>query len=387
MDAVSSHLSDRDRINWVTRLLRGSARDWYSIVQDQTKTYSSFVERFEARYWSEQVQRRVRHKLEFGRYHPTRLTKEQYVIRLLAECKHLRPEISEPDLINKIAHHFDYNIKVAIITRGIIKIEELLIFLANWDEMTRSAYVPTTSVNKNNNNNGNEIADHDKSNKKLQYNNKNQHKRVTALTSIDHTSESKNEFGCTKSGLAYKNPHRPVVNPLNASNYDSQYCRDKVNVYQVNNVYLHDMREALIGEVFENEGNGLIKNEYKGCPYILAQINGIWTKALIDSGAEITAVNQSFITQNKTHFKRASILPIINTQIQTATNVRENVNQQIMINLHKGVLNIDFAAVVVKKLMYDLITGIDVLRLFKAKIDVAGNILMCNWNQKEMFSN
>jgi hypothetical protein len=39
--------------------------------------------------------------------------------------------------INTIAHHFDHNIKIAIITRGITKHDELLIFLAQWDEVTR----------------------------------------------------------------------------------------------------------------------------------------------------------------------------------------------------------------------------------------------------------
>jgi hypothetical protein len=190
MEAVGNNFTDSEKINWVARLLQGSAREWYSVIRDQVSSYAEFMERFEARYWNEQVQRRVRQKLEFGRYHPTRLTKEQYVIRLLAESKHLRPELTEMDVINKLAHHFEHDIKVALITRGISRIDELLIFLAQWDEVTRSSYTPTPTYTKPNNNNSNKNAN--ENNKKTTYYNRNKPVKMSAISNTENESVSKN---------------------------------------------------------------------------------------------------------------------------------------------------------------------------------------------------
>jgi hypothetical protein len=179
------------------RLLQGSAREWHSVIQDQVSKYSDFRERLEARYWNEQVQRRIRHKLEFGRYNTVRHTKEQYVIRLLAETKHLKPELSEIELINNIAHHFEHYIKVAILTRGINNIDELLIFLAQWEEMTRSSYNPTQSPDRANNNNNT-----NRNIKKTTYYNKNKSMKMSAIANTENESIQKNAVESAEGGRA-----------------------------------------------------------------------------------------------------------------------------------------------------------------------------------------
>ena len=74
MDSVGDQLNDADRIEWVTRKLSGSAALWYSIVRDNIKIYDEFIKCFENRYWNEHVQRKVRDRLEFGKFIPGKHT-------------------------------------------------------------------------------------------------------------------------------------------------------------------------------------------------------------------------------------------------------------------------------------------------------------------------
>jgi hypothetical protein len=130
------------------------------------------------------------------------------------------------------------------------------------------------------------------------------------------------------------------------------------------------MRGALIDEVFSKGGNDPVKKDHKGCPYIRARVNGIWTKILIDTGAEISAISQSFINRHQKFFKKASMLPVMNTQIQTATSVREKVTKQVLVNIQRDKFDMDVTVMCIKNLMYDVIFGIDVLFNMQARLDI-----------------
>ena len=97
------------------------------------------------RYWNEHVQRKVRDRLEFGRFTPGKLTREQYVIKEIAKVKYLRPELSEAELVHKLSYHFDVNIRTAILTQGINTLEALLNMLTQWEDVMPSAKVQYTS--------------------------------------------------------------------------------------------------------------------------------------------------------------------------------------------------------------------------------------------------
>ena len=47
-----------------------------------------------------------------GKYVYGRQTKEQYVIQHVAKAKHLRPPLTEGELIHKLAYHFEQNVYI-----------------------------------------------------------------------------------------------------------------------------------------------------------------------------------------------------------------------------------------------------------------------------------
>ena len=73
-------------------------------------------------------------------------------IRDRAKAKHLEPEISEAEIINKLAHHFNRGVQVAVIRQGIKTLEELVLLLTKWENVDGNpeAYSAQTKVNINN---------------------------------------------------------------------------------------------------------------------------------------------------------------------------------------------------------------------------------------------
>ena len=127
MVAIGDTLGEADKINFVVRRLKGTAAEWFSVIQDKINTYEDLVKHFSARYWNEEVQRKILVQLEFGKYSNTKGTKETYLIQLISRAKYLEPEITEPDMVNKLEHHFGRGIQTAVITQGIKSLEELLL--------------------------------------------------------------------------------------------------------------------------------------------------------------------------------------------------------------------------------------------------------------------
>ena len=62
-------------------------------------------------------------------------SRSEYAIRLYAEAKELRPTISPGEIIQKLARHFNEEIKYAIIGRGISHIDDLVELLENFDRI------------------------------------------------------------------------------------------------------------------------------------------------------------------------------------------------------------------------------------------------------------
>ena len=89
METVNDSLSEVDKINWVVRQLKGTMAEWFTIVQVKITVYKELVDHFRARYWNEEVQRKIRVQLEFGKYTPTKGSKEKYLIQLVSNAKYL----------------------------------------------------------------------------------------------------------------------------------------------------------------------------------------------------------------------------------------------------------------------------------------------------------
>ena len=80
-----------------------------------------------------------------GKYSSLKGSKENYLIQLISRAKYLESEVTEPEMVNKLAHHFGRGIQIALITQGVKTLEELPLLLTKWDN------VDSQSGNNNNN--------------------------------------------------------------------------------------------------------------------------------------------------------------------------------------------------------------------------------------------
>ena len=95
-----------------------------------------FFQKFTERYWNEKDQHEIRRKLEFGNHQSERnASRAEYAISLYAEAIELSPPMTPIEIIQKLARHFNEEVKYAIIGRGISRVEELIDLLENFDKI------------------------------------------------------------------------------------------------------------------------------------------------------------------------------------------------------------------------------------------------------------
>ena len=64
------------------------------------------------------------------------------MIQQVAKAKHLRPQFTEIYLIHKLAYHFEQNIRIAVTTRMVSRLEDLLVLLSQWEDLVNKRQGP-----------------------------------------------------------------------------------------------------------------------------------------------------------------------------------------------------------------------------------------------------
>ena len=127
---------DHDTHYLIERSLTGPPGDWWQIVKEDVSNFQMFLSKFSQIYWNEQAQHELRRRLKFGCHQCRKtITRAEYAIRLYAEVRELRPSLSSIEMIQKLARHFNEEIKHAIIGRGISHIEQLIELLENFNKI------------------------------------------------------------------------------------------------------------------------------------------------------------------------------------------------------------------------------------------------------------
>ena len=111
-----------------------------------------------------------------------------------------------------------------------------------------------------------------------------------------------------------------------------------------------------------------------------AKINGCVGEVLFDSGAEISLMDERFLERHKKHFKKIPILPVNHKIIKSATGESQMVDRQALITISIQGVEIEITVLIIKKLVYDIILGVDALNKLHATIDFPNKMLKCTVN-------
>lgn len=132
------------------------------------------------------------------------------------------------------------------------------------------------------------------------------------------------------------------------------------------------MREFIDNEL-ENEQNKHTSDSQ--LPIINLKVQNINLKALLDTGAELSLINEKILQQNKQNFDQQTI-KISKIRLINATGKKfAESNRVINLNftVQKQIFNGEF--IIVPKLNFDIILGEDILSKLRAKIDLGERIL------------
>lgn len=140
LDDVKALYNTGEGVKWVSRHLIGDARIWYRVNEHRITNYTQFKEAFTEKFWGAQVQEKIRDGLEYGRYHPAgELSMVQYAERRVLQCRQLIPPLTDQQIIRKLAKHYNPEVGVAVVTRGIKEIDQFETLLGEFKAMNSRA--------------------------------------------------------------------------------------------------------------------------------------------------------------------------------------------------------------------------------------------------------
>ncbi|KAF7996097.1 hypothetical protein HCN44_009978 [Aphidius gifuensis] len=190
-----------------------------------------------------------------------------------------------------------------------------------WQNTNRNTtYTP--SINQTPTNNDNTFYNQRKNDKETK-----NIRQISIIEDINHDIEQ-NDTLDQDNPETEENHQQYQINTMNSLNND----------FQNNFLDFIDELENEINGTFNNDNDQSKLDHINTCPRIKVKINGIILNALIDSGSQVTAIDEDIFNEiNK--IKRLDILPINNTKINTAIKgktisiKRQNDNELDVIHL------------------------------------------------------
>lgn len=118
----------------VSQALRGTAGEWWRLVQDEIQDWTDFERRFTLKFWNDTRQSAIKKEMEYGCYNPNeRMSRSEYAMKFFGLAKELTIQPSESAVISQIANHFNEEIRSAIFSREIVTRDRLLQMLERFD--------------------------------------------------------------------------------------------------------------------------------------------------------------------------------------------------------------------------------------------------------------
>ncbi|XP_054260151.1 uncharacterized protein LOC128984808 [Macrosteles quadrilineatus] len=106
-------------IDTIEMSLGGSASRWFSLIKSNINTWDEFESMFLMKFWSQSVQRGIRHRLENERYRPGgKLTRSEYFIERVITLKSMSPPLTDEEIITLLSDHFSELIQDARIVQN-----------------------------------------------------------------------------------------------------------------------------------------------------------------------------------------------------------------------------------------------------------------------------
>ena len=143
-----------------------SASQWWQLNKQKVNSWEQFVQIFHEKYWNKEIQSHLRQKIDLEKYRPGGyLSRTDYFLERILILKAMTPPISEEDIINILASHYDEVIQTARRVQNLNTITSFEMLLQREDmlDIQKNLQVRNRNkpeVRKNNQNNTPEHQNH-----------------------------------------------------------------------------------------------------------------------------------------------------------------------------------------------------------------------------------
>lgn len=131
-------LTEKHKMNTSFEMLEGNAKIWANVNKAKWQKFDEFKDAFLKKYWSEEIQDKIRSGLFMQRSYNPRFGKyTDHAWYWINRTIHLTPAIGEGQLVRSIAKHFSKDIETILITARVKTIDELIDVLENLEDLNR----------------------------------------------------------------------------------------------------------------------------------------------------------------------------------------------------------------------------------------------------------
>lgn len=131
----------------VEQSLEQHAFKWWQLIKENIETWHDFSSEFTNKYWSHEVQRGVKQRIEVEKYRPGGyLTRAEYFVERVITLKTICPTPSEEEIVILLAEHFSDIIKDARRVQNITTVRDFELLLQREDHQDQ--YKNISSRNK-----------------------------------------------------------------------------------------------------------------------------------------------------------------------------------------------------------------------------------------------
>jgi hypothetical protein len=121
-------------IETIEMSLEQHASRWFSLIKGDIKNWEDFENAFLSKYWSRDVQRGIRQRLETDKYRPGgNLSRAEYFVERVITLQSLTPPMTEDEIVVCLSEHFDELIQDARRVQNITTITEFEALLVRED--------------------------------------------------------------------------------------------------------------------------------------------------------------------------------------------------------------------------------------------------------------
>lgn len=130
-------IKDEDVMTIISQTLSKKAKSWFVSLKN-VKSFEEFEDVFRQRYWNEPTKHGLKNFVEMGKWIKGSGTRVDHAEGVITTIRELEMEISEPDMITKIARHFDNVTALAFRMQNINDTGKLYDFLTELDRIDAS---------------------------------------------------------------------------------------------------------------------------------------------------------------------------------------------------------------------------------------------------------